>query len=54
MYRFHPLRWLALAIGLLSTQCLDSLSDDCAKTLTCGDEPKVTLDGGKAAPSATR
>ncbi len=45
MYRFHPLRWLALAIGLLSTQCLDSLSDDCAKTLTCGDEPKVTLDG---------
>ena len=35
MQRSYPLRWLALAIGLLGTQCLDSISDDCTKTLTC-------------------
>lgn len=28
--------WLAIVIALFSTQC-DSLSDDCRKTLTCGD-----------------
>jgi hypothetical protein len=38
MQRSYPLRWLALAIGLLGTQCLDSISDDCTKTLTCSDQ----------------
>jgi hypothetical protein len=42
MQRSYPLRWLALAIGLLGTQCLDSISDDCTKTLTCSD-PQPTL-----------
>ncbi len=39
MQRSYPLRWLALAIGLLGTRCLDSISDDCTKTLTCDDQP---------------
>lgn len=43
MQRSHLLRWLALAIGLLGTQCLDSLSDDCTKTLTCDDDQQPTL-----------
>jgi hypothetical protein len=38
MQRSYPLRWLALAVGLLGTQCLDSISDDCTKTLTCSDQ----------------
>lgn len=41
MQRSYPLRWLALAIGLLGTQCLDSISDDCTKTLTCDDQQPV-------------
>jgi len=44
MQRLHFLRWLALAIAVLSLQCLESLSDDCTKTLTCGDQPHATLD----------
>jgi hypothetical protein len=44
MQRLHFLRWLALAIAVLSLQCLDSLSDDCTKTLTCGNGPRPTLD----------
>jgi hypothetical protein len=32
-----------LAIGLLGTQCLDSISDDCTKTLTCEDDQQPTL-----------
>ena len=43
MQRSHLLRWLALAIGLLGTQCLDSISDDCTKTLTCEDDQQPTL-----------
>lgn len=43
MQRSHLLRWLALAIGLLGTQCLDSISDDCTKTLTCEDAQQPTL-----------
>jgi hypothetical protein len=34
MHRSHVIRWLALAVCLLGVQC-DSLSDDCATTLTC-------------------
>lgn len=30
-------------MGLLGTQCLDSISDDCTKTLTCPDDPPPTL-----------
>lgn len=41
MQRSYPLRWLALAIGLLGTQCLDSISDDCTKTLTCNEQVPV-------------
>ena len=36
MQRSHLTLWLALVGALWSTQC-DSLSDDCKKTLTCGD-----------------
>jgi hypothetical protein len=43
MQRSYPLRWLALAIGLLATQCLDSISDDCTKTLTCEDDDQPIL-----------
>jgi hypothetical protein len=35
--------WLSLVGGLLGVQCLDPLSDDCTKTLTCSDQPRVTL-----------
>lgn len=41
MQRSYPLRWLALGIGLLATQCLDSISDDCTKTLTCDEDTPV-------------
>jgi hypothetical protein len=45
MHRSHLLRLLALTVCLLSVQCLDSLSDDCAKTLTCpGPAPGAKLD----------
>jgi hypothetical protein len=44
MQRFYPLRWLAVALGLFGTQCLDSISDDCTKTLTCDDQPPPVLD----------
>lgn len=48
MHRLHLLRWLALPVGLFATlsitQCVDSLSDDCTKTLTCENEAQVTLD----------
>lgn len=43
MQRSHSLRWLALAIGLLATKCIDSISDDCTKTLTCEGVPQPTL-----------
>jgi hypothetical protein len=43
MQRSHLLRCLALAIGLFGTQCLDSISDDCTKTLTCPDDQQPTL-----------
>ncbi|HTV23046.1 MAG TPA: hypothetical protein VMG12_30365, partial [Polyangiaceae bacterium] len=44
MQRSHSLRWLALAIGILGgTQCIDSISDDCTKTLTCDGVPQPTL-----------
>lgn len=44
MQRSYPIRWLALAIGLLGgTQCIDSLSDDCTKTLTCEDGQQPVL-----------
>jgi hypothetical protein len=43
MQRSHWLRGLALAVGLLVTQCFDSLSDDCTKTLTCEDDQGPTL-----------
>lgn len=32
-----------MALGLLGTQCLDSISDDCTKTLTCPDDPPPIL-----------
>ncbi len=35
--------WLSLVGGLLGVQCLDPLSDDCTKTLTCGDEARAAL-----------
>jgi Cys-rich repeat protein len=45
MHRSHLLRLLALTVCLFSVQCLDSLSDDCAKTLTCpGPAPGAELD----------
>ena len=48
MHRLNSLRWAALPVGLLATlsitRCVDSLSDDCTKTLTCGDQAQVTLD----------
>lgn len=48
MHRLNSLRWAALPVGLFVTlsitQCVDSLSDDCTKTLTCGTESQVTLD----------
>src|SRR4051794_31363271 len=44
MKRFYPLCWLAVALGLFGTQCLDSISDDCTKTLTCTDKPPPKLD----------
>lgn len=43
MQRSHLLRWFALAIGLLGTQCIESISDDCTKTLTCEDEQRPVL-----------
>jgi hypothetical protein len=43
MQRSYLLRWLALPIGVLATQCLDSISDDCTKTLTCEDDDQPTL-----------
>ena len=43
MQRSYPLRWLALGVALFATQCIDSLSDDCTKTLTCADEPLPRL-----------
>jgi hypothetical protein len=44
MKRFYPLCWLAVVLGLFGTQCLDSISDDCKKTLTCDDQPPPHLD----------
>jgi hypothetical protein len=46
MPRSYPLRWLALALGfgLLGTQCQESLSDDCTKTLTCPENEQPVLD----------
>jgi hypothetical protein len=46
MPRSYPLRWLALALGfgLIGTQCQDSLSDDCTKTLTCPENEQPVLD----------
>jgi hypothetical protein len=43
MQRSHWLRGLALAVGLLVTQCFESISDDCTKTLTCEDDQQPTL-----------
>ena len=44
MQRSHWFRWLGLGIGLLGgTQCIDSISDDCTKTLTCEGVPQPSL-----------
>jgi hypothetical protein len=43
MQRSYPLRWLAFGIGLLAVQCIESISDDCTKTLTCEESDQPTL-----------
>ncbi len=41
MQRSYLLCWLAVAVGLVGTQCVDSISDDCTKTLTCDDQQPI-------------